>query len=482
VLDRKRRFVWLLTLLLSAGFVSTSLISYWVAHESISDQISQNTLPLTSDNVYSEIQRDLLHPIFISSLMAQDTFVRDWVIAGESEPAKLIRYLKEIQDRYHTVTSFFVSDVSRNYYHSTAILKKVDENSVEDRWYFRSRDLPEGVDYEINIDSDTADRKSTTVFVNYRVYDYAGAVIGVIGVGLAVDVVKELIESYQQRFQRRVFFIDHSGEITMYGNQFKGEHSIHRRPGLATIAQQILNTPDGAFSYRHEGKTVYLNSRLIPEFQWQLIVEQEADPAEQRLFNTLLVNLFLSLMVTAIVFFFVNMMVERYQRRLETMATTDKLTGVANREMFELLLEQSIKDSIRRGSAIAVIMLDIDHFKRVNDQYGHLVGDRVLHDIAATIATKIRSSDTLCRWGGEEFTVLLPDCDLTQANKIAEQIRVAIESHHIAFGSVNLAITASFGVSQYRAIELSEELFRRVDKALYQAKEQGRNQVVSRAL
>ncbi len=122
---RKKYFIALLTGLLVVGFLFTSIVSYFVAQRSLSEQIAGNTLPLTSDNIYSEIQQDLLRPIFISSLMAHDTFVRDWVLNGEQNPEQMTRYLREIQKRYATVTSFFVSDKSYNYYHSSGILKTV---------------------------------------------------------------------------------------------------------------------------------------------------------------------------------------------------------------------------------------------------------------------------------------------------------------------------------------------------------------------
>lgn len=129
-------------LLLVSGFLVTSLFSYWVAQESVSEQITENTLPLTSDNVYSEIQKDLLRPVFISSLMAQDTFLRDWVLGGEKGEEQIVRYLKEVQERYGAVTSFFVSEQTHNYYHSSGLLKKINESSEQDKWFFRVRKFP----------------------------------------------------------------------------------------------------------------------------------------------------------------------------------------------------------------------------------------------------------------------------------------------------------------------------------------------------
>ena len=132
----------MLSILLLAAFIVTSGISYQVAHESLSEQIEDNTLPLTSDNIYSEIQQDLLRPIFISSLMAQDTFVRDWTINDERDPEKLIRYLNEIQQKYNTVTSFFISESSRNYYHSSGVKKKFEVVTRKDVCYLRVRSFP----------------------------------------------------------------------------------------------------------------------------------------------------------------------------------------------------------------------------------------------------------------------------------------------------------------------------------------------------
>jgi len=475
----RNRFVWILSVLLLGGFLLTSLVGYRVAHESLSAQIRENALPLTSDNIYSEIQQDLLRPIFISSLMAQDTFVRDWVLAGEQSPEALIRYLKEIQEKYHTVSSFFVSEKTRNYYHPTGILKQVSENNPADAWYFRTRDLPQGQDYEVNIDTDTADRSATNVFVNYRVYDYQGEVIGVGGVGLAVELVQELISVYQQRYGRRVYFIDRRGEVTLQGEDADQSLAIRQRPGIGELATQILTSPGGSYEYFREGRLIYLNSRMIPEFDWYLMVEQEADPSERPLINSLIVNLLVSVLVTGLVLFLTYLTFGRYQRRLERMATYDKLTGALNRQVFEAVFEKTLQDAKRTREPVSVVILDIDHFKSVNDTHGHRAGDHVLWKVAGLVQQHIRESDSLCRWGGEEFLVLLPHCDRHQAAQLAERMRAGIAAEHIVVGGKPITTSASFGVAQHERDEQGAELIERADNALYQAKRGGRNRVVS---
>ena len=474
----KKKFIWVLSVLLLAAFIATSSISYRVAHDSLSHQIADNALPLTSDNIYSEIQQDLLRPIFISSLMAQDTFVRDWTVNNEQNPQKLIHYLKEIQERYGTVTSFFVSEQSRNYYHSSGVLKKIADLEPLDAWYFRVRSLPDSEPYEINIDIDTADRTKTTVFVNYKVFDFKGNFIGVTGVGLAVEKVKSLIELYQKRYNRRVFFVDREGYLALSGEAFKGGKSLQTTVGLENIATRILTSPSGSFQYELQGKTVYLNSRFVPEFKWYLIVEQEEAGSEQALLMTFWVNLGLSVAVILVILMIANMTLGRYQRKLEYMASTDKLTGVANRQVFEEYLAQQLIQSTNTEMPISVVLLDIDFFKRVNDSYGHGIGDLVLKNVAKLIGSSLSESDVICRWGGEEFVVLIPNKELVECAQIAETIRSLIAERELRVNGQHIAVTISCGVAQYQTGESNDDFLRRADIALYQAKELGRNRVV----
>lgn len=472
----KRYFVFILSGLLIAGFLTVSLVSYKVAEESVSSQIADDALPLTSNNIYSEIQQDLLRPIWISSQMAHDTFVIDWAVGGEKNPEKMIHYLKEIQNRYGATTSFFVSERTHRYYHPKGIIKTVSKSDPQDAWYFRVRGLPDGKDYEINIDTDTSDKGRINVFINYRVYDYAGKLIGVTGVGLGVNRVQKLIETYQERYGRTVFFTDLQGNITLHGSGFKGGAlSLRDLPGIKEDATRILTTPGGSYTYRQDNKTIYLNTRLVPEFQWYLIVEQRGSPADKRLTHTLLGNLLLSLGVTVLVLFLANLTMGRYQRRLERMASIDKLTGAANRQVFEVLFEQVLNRARRNDEEVSLIMLDLDHFKEVNDNHGHLAGDLVLKTVSRIVREQIRASDTLCRWGGEEFMILMPMCNIGHARVLAERIRQAIEQQIIVCGTDAIKVCVSLGVAQLTEKEDSAELIRRADRAMYVAKTRGRN-------
>jgi diguanylate cyclase (GGDEF)-like protein len=159
-------------------------------------------------------------------------------------------------------------------------------------------------------------------------------------------------------------------------------------------------------------------------------------------------------------------------------ALTDSLTGLYNRGFFWDALQRQIAASGRTGEVFCVILFDLDHFKAVNDTYGHDAGDVVLQQTAAVLLRSIRASDVAVRHGGEEFAVLLPDTDVRTAAERAEDIRRALERHEIVQGPHRIRVTASFGVVQSSADTDSGALVKAVDEAMYAAKAAGRNRVV----
>lgn len=223
----QRYLVLALLLLLGSGFLATSLVSYYASLDSIRSSIVDTELPLTSDNVYSEIQKDLVRPILISSMMSRDTFMRDWVLNSEHNPEQLTRYLAEVQAHYGAFTSFLISEKTHRYYQAKGLLKTVSENEPRDVWYFRVRDMQKP--YEINVDVDMANQDQLTIFINYKVADFNGNFIGATGVGLTVDAVVKLIDTYQQRYGRSVYFVDSEGKIVLTGAS--GDRWV---PGLAS--------------------------------------------------------------------------------------------------------------------------------------------------------------------------------------------------------------------------------------------------------
>ena len=161
-------------------------------------------------------------------------------------------------------------------------------------------------------------------------------------------------------------------------------------------------------------------------------------------------------------------------RVLARQAATDPLTGLSNRLRFDERLNEEFIRWQRNGRLFAVILYDVDHFKEVNDLYGHPVGDQVLVKMSQTIVTALRRTDVAARWGGEEFVVLLDDTDVLKAAEVAEKLRLLIAN--MAIDHIGI-VTASFGVAQVTGGDNAETLMSRADNALYRAKLNGRNRV-----
>lgn len=167
----------------------------------------------------------------------------------------------------------------------------------------------------------------------------------------------------------------------------------------------------------------------------------------------------------------------RLVEELKVAATTDPLTGIANRRRFNELVNAEMQRCQRFGHTMSLLLIDIDHFKEVNDTFGHQQGDLAILSLVKRISKQLREVDMLGRWGGEEFIVLLPETSLELAWASAERIRLAIESqHHALEGALEISLTISIGISASKGShDTVEKMVRRADTALYLAKKQGRN-------
>ncbi|MDO9532767.1 MAG: diguanylate cyclase [Deltaproteobacteria bacterium] len=168
---------------------------------------------------------------------------------------------------------------------------------------------------------------------------------------------------------------------------------------------------------------------------------------------------------------------EKAHLQIITLVNTDSLTHLANRRFFIDFLEKAMAFAKRHGQALSVIMADLDHFKAINDTYGHQAGDQVLAAFAQVMQASIRQEDLAARFGGEEFIVMLPGTTLEDATILAERLRESLEN--LTFPPMETRVTASFGIAQYQPDDTFETLVKRADEGLYAAKAAGRNRVMT---
>jgi diguanylate cyclase (GGDEF)-like protein len=167
----------------------------------------------------------------------------------------------------------------------------------------------------------------------------------------------------------------------------------------------------------------------------------------------------------------------QYHVVISQMALTDGLTNLCNRKQLDALLEEEVRRTHRYRRELSLLMLDIDHFKRINDVHGHLVGDGVLTRLAALLLQRLRPSDKLGRYGGEEFCAILPETPLSRASQIGEQLRALVAEQRLVVDNQEVRVSVSIGAAGLNAQMQGVDLYRAADQMLYRAKSLGRNRV-----
>ena len=473
---QRRKLTVILCLLLTISFLTVSLISYVASKNAIHLALVEKELPLTSNAIYAELQKDLVRPFFISSMMASNTFLHDWVAAGEKNPELVSRYLHETKNSYQVFTSFFVSNKTQRYYYPKGIFKTVSPTEKADKWFYRVRDLKEP--YEINIDYDQAHNNSLTIFMNFKVFNQQQAYLGATGVGLSMTRLHQLLTHYEREYQKNIYLVDSTGHIRLTGNnRLHDNRSILQIEGLKDIASDVLSRKKKDFQYSVKSEHYLLHVQYMPEVRLFLFVEGEENQAIAKVRHALYFNLSIFVLVVLATIILTNMMVNFYQKKLALMAMIDHLTQLMNRQAFESLSANILADSRRSHTPLAVMMLDIDHFKNINDSYSHAAGDKVLKGVAEVLKHTVREADLVCRWGGEEFVIVLNKCTLADAERIAEQLRSKVAAQLYEYELYHLKVTLSIGVASYRHEEALQEVMARADSALYASKNTGRNKV-----
>jgi len=463
-------------LLLSVSVIS-SIINYKMDVESAQAQLKNISLPLSIDNIYTEIQQEMIEPLIVASLMGNDTFLKDWIIEGEKDVYPIQKYLYEIESKYRMFTSFLVSNITKNYYTSKGVIDNINKNNPEDDWFFdfrKKKDL-----YEVNLDYNKHIDDSLIMFINYKVKDYEGKLIATTGVGIKLFDIEKMLYSFKNNYRYDVYFASEDGEIILHTKELDKRGNLATIDGLKEIQPAIFGKKLNKFEYKYKDKEYLLSTKYIEQLKLYLFVEVDKKEYMANLQKTFYANLVVSLLVTLLIVLIIIYTIDIYQKQLEQQATEDSLTKLFNRRKFNKELEYMF-NLHRRGKIkkLTMVMLDIDNFKIVNDTFGHLVGDKVLVRFSAILKESIRKTDLIARWGGEEFVMLFVDTKKEEILQIIEKLQRAFKEDKVLQDILDKPITASFGFSELRSEDSQDGLIGKVDKALYEAKNSGKDKLV----
>ncbi|WP_372881058.1 diguanylate cyclase domain-containing protein [Psychromonas sp.] len=471
------RIVAMVTFLLVTLSLIISVVNYQVSLKSAQEQLRERSLPLTVDNIYTEIQKHIIEPNLIASMMAQDTFLRDWLIFNEDDVDKISTYLDTIKNRYKMFVTFLVSEKTRNYYTRKGLLEQVVEGNPNNDWYFNFMETT--AVHEINLDFNEYIDDGMIMFINHKIYDENYHTIGITGIGLKISYVNDMLKHFRQQYLFNVYFLNKEGEVVLYEHGVNSLKNIADVQELNSLRDVILSKNSRVIDYIREGEEYLINTKYIPELDLYLVVEAKLSGFTQEVRKTFYFNLLISLFATLIITFLILKTIKNHHLNLNHLAQYDDLTKLKNRRVFNEELEHSLLLSRRRHSYLSLLFFDLDDFKIINDTLGHQTGDKVLVRLADIIRDNLRQTDLKGRWGGEEFIVALIDTDLDTAKIIAEKLKKAFEEDKVLSQLTDKKVTASFGLTMLNSMDTIDSLLSRADNALYEAKKGGKNMVVS---
>jgi diguanylate cyclase (GGDEF)-like protein len=466
-----------ISVLMIALSISISLINFMVSLHSTETDLKTRSLPLTVDNIYTEIQKHVIEPNLVASMMAHDTFLKDWLINDEQNSEKITRYLDTIKNKYGMFVTFLVSEKTQSYYTQNGFLEHLSSSNPDNGWYFSFKKL-QG-DHEINLDFNNNLDNSLIMFINHKIYDNDYHFVGATGIGLKISYINDMLKRFRQEYNFTVIFINEEGEIVLSERTDDTIKNLSDVPELHRLSDQIIVKDSKILEYEKGGEHYLLKTKYIPELDLYLIVEAKLDDFIEDVRRTFYLNLAASLLITFIITTIILIMIRGYNRKLEYMARNDTLTGLMNRSAFNETFNDFLHLSQRNGNPLSLIFFDVDNFKTINDTMGHQCGDDVLIRIAEILKSRLRHTDLIGRWGGEEFIIALIDTDREKAQLIGEMLRKAFEEDILLTHLTAAPVTASFGVVTARSGDSIDTLLTRADSAMYRAKETGKNRIDS---
>jgi len=450
-----------------------SLTNYYISLKNSKTQLKNISLPLSLDNIYTEIQKNIVQPYLVSSMMANDTFVQDWLKNSEENQEKITEYLSAIKNKYNMFSTFLVSNISDNYYTQDGFIEKVDPKNTHNQWYFKF--IQDQNMHEINIDANENLSNTLMMFINYKILDKQYKLIGATGVALKTKYINDMLRSFRQRYGFKVTFFNKNGDVVLSEKNYNDYKSIQSSPILQSFKEEIITKESNTIEIEKDQENFIIHTKYIEELHLYLTVEAKVSDYATNLKKVLYFNLFASLAIVLFIVIVIYRLIHRHSIKLEEMAFLDPLTNIYNRRIFLKKLQQSITTTNKQN--FCVVFIDIDDFKNINDTKGHHIGDEVLKLISKEIKDSLREMDIIARWGGEEFVLLLPDIDIKNGEKLAQRIRLGME-HNIKIQDIlSDNITVSIGITKFQEEDTVDIIVKRADDAMYTSKRTGKNKV-----
>ncbi len=516
--DELRSRIVLAVLLIFLGVCTIVGLTFMASIDLVRDDMGQVLARKQAATVRARLREALAPELALARQLAGSPVIRRWALR-ENDPNSrrdAMQELESYRQRFTDHSWFYVIHDSLHYYYNDhdnryagrELVDTLDPAQSKDGWYFSTHQKVQ--DYALNADYNPQ-LDVFKLWINVQVRDDAGRPIGLAGTGLDMSrFLRLFIDTPDESTQ--TLLVDRLLSIQAHPNRaLIDQHPIAAsQPQPGTLARLLTDreaeTLQGLLAQMDQsdrdaepltlkvhlaGQPRILGIAPMPEIGLFAISALNLAPViSWQLFEPFLILSVSALMLIGIAIYWtigrlvvrrlaeLALTTRKLDQALRDQALRDSLTGLLNRRYFDLAIRREVAASERSGRPFSVALIDFDHFKDINDTHGHQAGDAALRRLADMLRVMVRSSDSVCRWGGDEFAVLMPDTSLEAANGCAERWRQALAQTEMHTGAAPWHFTVSTGLAAYPATaQSSEELLRQMDLALYNAKSSGRNRV-----
>jgi len=454
-----------IALMLSLGgaffYATYNAIDNIVAEQS---RVQQETV----SPIYELVRDELLRPLYIAETFASSVDFTTSMDSPDFDEESLLRRLQHMEQDLG-LKFFVASERTRRQYFSDGSTLDLVEGEVA--WYF------EGMAIDKDIVADLGQVGDVHLYFDVKVYGNDREFLGYVGVGKPIRQFIDTFDEYKARYGYDFLFANDRNEIILTSLP----ELVVTDAYIPTLESLEWFGHGDASQSSHDSEVIQVDDEdfLISEFGieqlgWRLLLLTPLEARQAQTTRAFMISAATSMVSVSLLAMAIFCLMLLYKKNLEKKTEVDLLTGLPNRNF----IERRYAELQRDGGTLCAIIIDLDHFKTINDTYGHDAGDRVLKAAATVFSEVLRNKDTVGRWGGEEFVMLLPAKSVATGKSIAERARRRLENLSIELRDSSVSITASFGVSfgPGRSESLAD-LLARADKVLYEAKELGRNQV-----
>jgi len=419
--------------------------------------------------VFTLVVDEIIKPQHLSQFLANSPEMIQLLDQQEVDKDALVKHLAMLEQQYD-LTFFAASDNMMRQYFSSGENFALDDK-IE--WYHRVKESGQ------KFAADLGKRDDVHLYIDVAIENAQGKFLGFVGIGKSLKSFWQDFQGYKQKYGYDMIFVDKdhkillSSELGLMGYR-QSVIDIHQLDWYQELQAHKTDDPAIESNIVNINDVDFLVSEMsIESFGWTLLLLSPLEARQSDMTQDFMQNAALFLLILLSVLLVILVLFKRFRRGLEDNIHIDPLTQLANRSRVQYQFEQIKKEQMGLG----LILLDLDHFKQVNDTYGHNAGDEVLKHVAETLSLGIREADVVGRWGGEEFIMLLPGASLELAEGAAERVRRVLEQSEVMTDGTEITVTASFGVTYAKHYTALADLVATADKALYLAKESGRNQV-----